>query len=299
MKSALLKLHLAVFIWGFTGILGKAITLNSGWLTWWRMLITVLSLWLLYGYKKRIQKISLKDFYRIGFVGFILALHWLCFYGSIKLSNVSIALTCLSTSGLVAALLEPVFFKRKIRTSEILLGTLTLVGVFIIYYTNLHFSTGIYIGLLAMLLTVFTSILNKKLVNDFKSETITVYQLTGGFAALTVLMPLYHFLFPTANIFPVKYDWLWLVILAWVCTIWTYFLYVAALRKITPFTMNLTLTLEPVYGIILAFALYKENESLSNYFYIGFILILLAVFLQTRSLVKKDKTDYSGNLSST
>ena len=201
MKSALLKLHIAVFIWGFTGILGRAITLNSGWLTWWRMLITVLSLWLLYGYKKRIQKISLKDFYRIGFVGFILAMHWMCFYGSIKISNVSIALTCLSTSGLVAALLEPLFFKRRVRASEILLGTLTLVGVFIIYYTNLHFSTGIYIGLLAMLLTVFTSILNKKLVNDFKSETITVYQLTGGFIALTVLMPFYHFLFPTDNTF--------------------------------------------------------------------------------------------------
>lgn len=288
-----------MFIWGFTGVLGKAITLNSGWLTWWRMLITVVTLLLIFGYKKRIQKITLKDFYRIGFVGFLLALHWLCFYGSIKMSNVSIALTCLSTSGLASALLEPLFFKRKIKTSEIFLGMLTLAGVFIVYYTNLHFSTGIYIGLLAMLLTVFTSILNKKLVNDYKSETITVYQLTGGFVALTILMPLYHYLFPTENIFPAKFDWLWLVILAWVCTIWTYFLYVAALRKITPFTMNLTLTLEPVYGIILAFALYKENESLSNYFYIGFVLILLAVFLQTRSLVKKEKLTHSGNLSNT
>ncbi len=298
MKSALLQLNLAVFIWGFTGVLGRAITLNSGWLTWWRMLITVATLLLMYGYKKRIQKINLKDFFRIGFVGFVLALHWLCFYGSIKMSNVSIALTCLSTSGLASALLEPLFFKRRIKPGEILLGLLTLSGVIIVYYTNLHFSMGIYIGLLAMLLTVFTSILNKKLVNDYKSETITIYQLSGGFLALTVLMPLYHFLFPTENIFPVKFDWLWLIILAWVCTIWTYFLYVSALRKITPFTMNLTLTLEPVYGIILAFVLYKENESLSKHFYIGLLLILLAVFLQTRLLVRQDKNQ-SGNFSST
>lgn len=297
MKTALLKLHFAVFLWGFTGVLGKAISLNSGWLTWWRMLITVITVWIIFGYQKRIQKVSKKDFFRIGFVGVILALHWLCFYGSIKLSNVSIALTCLSTSGLTSALLEPLFFRRKIRYKEVMLGTITLAGVGIVYYTNLHFSAGIYVGLAAMLLTVFTSILNKKLVNDYPSETITTYQLTGGFIGLCILMPLYNYFFPTQVVVPQKFDWLWLVILAWICTIWTYFLYVAALRKITPFTMNLTLTLEPIYGIILAFVLFKENESLSKYFYLGFILILIAVLLQTISLVKKD--NYSDKFSNT
>ncbi len=298
MKAALIRLNIAVFLWGFTGVLGKEISLNPGWLTWWRMLITVVTLWVLFGFQNRIQKISGKDFIRIGFVGFVLALHWLCFYGSIKIANVSIALTCLSTSALASALLEPLFFKRKINSREILLGLLTLLGVGIVYYTNLHFSAGIYIGLLAMVLTVLTSILNKKLVNDYRSDTITIYQLTGGFLCLSVLMPLYEYIFPAQNHIPIKLDWLWLAVLAWVCTILTYFLYVSALRKLMPFTMNLTLTLEPVYGIVLAFILFHENKKLSPYFYIGLLLIMVAVFVQTRSLVKENKTQ-SGNLSST
>lgn len=287
MKDALVRLHTAVFLWGFTGVLGRAISLNEGWLVWWRMFITAVSLWILFYFLKRIRKISLKDFLKIASIGTVLSLHWLCFYGSIKYSNVSIALTCLSTSGLLSAIIEPIFFRRRINTSEIVLGMFALAGIALIYATNLSYSTGIYVGLLAAVLTVLVSVMNKKLITGFHAETITLYQLTGGFLGLSILLPLYNFLFPSLHKTPQHFDWLWLLILSWCCTILTFMLYINSLKKVSAFTVNLTLTLEPVYGIILAFIIYHENKTLSKYFFVGFALIFIAVILQMFRLIKQ------------
>ena len=280
-------MHLAVFIWGFTGVLGRAISLNEGLLVWWRLFITVISLWVVFYFSGWIKKINRKDFFKIAAIGTVLSLHWLCFYGSIKYANVSVALTCLATSGLFSAIVEPLFFRKKINATELFLGLFALAGIAIIYFSNLEFSIGIYIGLAASLFTVLVSVMNKKLVDGYEPQTITLYQLTGGFLGLSLMMPLYNFLFPSDVLFPQNWDWLWLIILSWFCTILTFFLYIYALRKLSAFTMNLTLTLEPVYGIILAFALYNESKDLSEYFYVGFGLILLAVALQMRRLTKK------------
>ncbi len=289
MKSALIKLNIAVFLWGFTGVLGRTINLNEGWLVWWRMLLTVVSMWILFAFLKKIEKISLKQFFMVGGIGVLLSLHWLCFYGSIKYSNVSIALTCLSSSAFVSALLEPIFFRKKINPKELLYGALTVTGIALVYYGNVHFSTGVYIGLMATLLTVLVSIFSKKIVDDYKPETYVLYQLTGGLLGLSLLMPVYNHLFPSVNMVPQKLDWLWLLVLAWLCTIFTFILYTQSLKFLSAFTANITLTLEPVYGIILAFVIYKENKDLSSVFYIGFLCILLAVVLQTRSITRKPK----------
>jgi drug/metabolite transporter (DMT)-like permease len=286
-QAALLRMHLAVFIWGFTGVLGRAITLNEGLLVWWRLLITVITLWVVFYFLGWIRKIKRKDFFKIAAIGTVLALHWLCFYGSIKYANVSVALTCLATSGLFSAIIEPIFFRKRINAIELFLGLFALAGIAIIYFSNLKFSVGIYIGLAASLFTVLVSVMNKKLVDGHEPQTICLYQLTGGFLGLSLLMPLYNYLFPSKVMVPVGYDWLWLVILSWLCTIITFFLYIYALRRLSAFTMNLTLTLEPVYGIILAFVFYNESKDLSQYFYIGFGLILLAVILQMRRLTKQ------------
>ncbi|UAY54316.1 DMT family transporter [Arachidicoccus terrestris] len=287
MKQALIKLHIAVFLWGFTGVLGRSISLNEGWLVWWRMLLTVVTMWILFGSTGKIKKVSLKEFLTIGGIGVLLAMHWLCFYGSIKYANVSIALICLSGSGFVSAILEPLFFGRRINIKELFFGLLTIVGIFMIYQTNLHFSTGFYIGILACLLTVTVSILNKKIVDRYQPESFTLYQLTGGFIGLSALMLFYNHAFPAITWIPAKMEWVWLIVLAWLCTIFTFILYTQSLKKLSAFTMNLTLTLEPVYGIVLAFVIYHENKDLSNTFYIGFLFILFAVFLQTMSLAKK------------
>lgn len=287
MKAALIRLHIAVFFWGFTGILGRLISLNEGWLVWWRMLFTAITLWIYFLVSKQIQKVSLKGFLKIASIGTILSMHWLLFYGSIKYSNVSIALTCLATTGLLSAIIEPLFFRKRINIFEIVLGMFALVGIIIIYFSNLQFSVGIYIGLLSSLATVIVSVLNKKIVGGYTPQVITLYQLTGGFLGLTLLMPLYNLLLHSDFQTPQNLDWLWLFILAVFCTVLTFILYIAALKKLSAFTINLTLTLEPIYGIILAFAVFSENKYLSNYFYIGFALIIVAVFLQMRRLVKQ------------
>src|ERR1700759_1983179 len=149
MKGALVRLHTAVFLWGFTGVLGRAISLNEGWLVWWRMFITAISLWILFYSLNLIRKISIKNFLKIAAIGTVLSLHWLTFYGSIKYANVSIALTCLSTTGLLSAIIEPLFFRRNINRYELILGIFALAGIILIYATNLSFSTGIYVGLIS------------------------------------------------------------------------------------------------------------------------------------------------------
>lgn len=289
MKQALIKLHVSVFLWGFTGILGRTINLKEGWLVWWRVAITVVSMWVLFACLKKIEKISLKQFLSIGARGVLLSLHWLCFYGSIKYSNVSIALTCLSSGAFMSAILEPLFFKRKINPKEIFFGILIIAGISLVYFGNVHFSTGIFIGLAATFLSVMMSILNKKIVNNYKADTYTLYQLTGGFIGLSLLMPLYNYLFPSATIFPQKLDWVWLFVLAWFCTILSFMLFTQSMQHVSAFTANITLTLEPVYGIILAFFIYKENKDLSRFFYVGFACVLLAVLLQTRAIARNPK----------
>ena len=293
MKSSLIRLHAAVFFWGFTGILGRLITLNEGWLVWWRMFITVVILWILFFFGKKIQKVSIRNFIKIASIGTVLSLHWLLFYGSIKYSNVSIALTCLATTGLLSAIIEPLFFRKRINAKELLLGSFALAGITVIYFSNLQFSAGIYIGLLSSLALVIVSVLNKKIVGGYTSHVITLYQLTGGFLGLTILMPLYNFLLHSNIQYPQPLDWLWLFILAFCCTVLTFILYINALKKLSAFTINLTLTLEPVYGIILAFAVFHENKYLSQYFYVGFALILVAVFLQMMRIMKQEPGELS------
>jgi drug/metabolite transporter (DMT)-like permease len=287
MRKALLQLNAAVFLWGFTGVLGRLITLNETWLVWYRLLITVISLWLLYGLQKKIKKLPSRSILYISLIGTIQALHWVCFYGSIKYANVTIALTCLSTSALLSSLLEPLVLKKRFDLFEILLGLFAIAGIVIIYNTHLSFSIGIIIGLLSALLTVIVSVLNKKIIDTYEAESITLYQLTGGFAGLCIIMPVYNQLFNVPLAVPTTYDWLWLLILSWVCTIFTFFLYIRSLKNISAFTMNLTLTLEPVYGILLAFMLFRENEMFNSWFYLGFGLIVLAVAFHTMRIVMK------------
>lgn len=280
-------MHAAVFLWGFTGVLGRAITLDSVWLVWYRLLITVISLWMLHFVLKNIRKISFSSAMVIGGIGFILALHWVCFYGSIKYANVTIALTCLSTTALISALLEPLLLKKKFDLLELFLGLFAIAGIVIIYNSHIRFSFGILIGLVAAVLTVLASVLNKKIIDDYEPEQITLYQLTGGFAGLSILLPFYQYLFPGASTVPSQWDWVWLLLLSWVCTIFTFFLYIRSLKKISAFTANLLLTLEPVYGIVLAFLFYKENKLLSNWFYLGFSFIMLAVVVHMWRLVQQ------------
>ena len=280
MKKAFFQLHIAVFLAGFTGVLGKLITLNEGLLVWFRLLITVVSLGLILWVKKRLQRIALNDALRILGVGAIVAFHWVTFYGSIKYANVSVALVCFSATGFFTAFFEPLILKRKLALTEVLLGLLGIAGIYIIFDFHPQFKTGIIFGIISSMGSAIFPIFNKKLLIRFSPEILTLYELGGGLLALTLLVPVYLLVFPAGNYIPTGSDWLWLLILAWFCTVLSFDLQLNALKKITPFTANLTYNLEPVYGIILAFLFFQENEHLKTAFYYGAALILLAIVLQ-------------------
>lgn len=284
MKKAFIQLHIAVFLAGFTGILGKLITLNEGLLVWYRLLISVATLWLLAMITKQKIRIPARTILQIFGVGAVAALHWVTFYGSIKYANVSIALVCFSSVGFFTAIMEPMVFRTSIDIKELLLGLLAIVGIFCIFHFDPAYKTGIIIGIISAFLGSFFPILNRLLLRHTDSQVLTLYELSGGLLFLTCLLPAYLEMFPTTYKVPNLSDWLWLLVLGWVCTVLAINLSMSALRKISAFTVNLSYNLEPVYGILLAFAVLGENKYLSSGFYVGLALILVAIILQMASL---------------
>ena len=296
MKKAFIQLHVAVFLAGFTAILGKLITLHEGMLVWYRMLITAVTLFALLYFRKELQRLSVKDAFKLFGVGAIVALHWVSFYGSIKYSNVSVSLTCLSAIGFFTAFLDPIIMRRRIDVVEVFLGALAIAGIYLIFDFYPEYKLGILFGIISALLASLFPIFNKNLLQKFSATTVTLYEMGGGFIALTFIMPLYLKIFPAKYYLPTTSDWLWLLVLAWVCTVLTFILALNALKKISPFTANLAYNLEPVYGIILAFIIFNENKYLSAGFYYGLGLILLAVILQMTRVVLKLKKDKKMNM---
>jgi len=276
---------------GFTGILGKLITLNEGLLVWYRLMITAVTLWVLFYFSRKIERIAGRELLKLFGVGFIAAIHWVTFYGSIKYANVSVALVCFSATGFFTALLEPLILRTRFSVQETLLGLMVMAGIYIIFHFDPEYKTGIILGILSALLGSLFPIYNRKFVERHRSETITLYELTGGFITLSLLMPLYIWLFPAGHFWPTLPDFLWLLALSWFCTVLAFQLSVNALKKISAFTVNLSYNLEPVYGILLAFIVYKENKYLGTSFYIGLGLILLSVVLQTVRVYRARKVN--------
>jgi drug/metabolite transporter (DMT)-like permease len=280
LKKAFLQLHFAVILAGFTAILGKLITLNEGLLTAYRMLLTVVILATILFFRKQLKKLSWKNTLTLFGVGAIISLHWVSFYGSIKYSNVSVSVTCLSTIGFFTSLFEPLIRRRRVDFVEVFLGMLAIAGVYLIFNFYPEYKTGIIFGIISAMLACLFPILNKTLLNKFSPNTVTLYEMSGGFIALCFILPVYLQFFPAAYFIPTSSDWLWLLILAGVCTVFAFNLSLQALKHISAFTTNLTYNFEPVYSIILAFIIFKENKFLGAGFYFGFALILFAVSLQ-------------------
>lgn len=287
MKRALIQLHIAVFLWGFTAVLGWLISLNEGMLVWWRMTLTVSTLWILLGFRGRVERIPLSSILPMFGAGSLVVMHWVLFYGSIKYANASIALVCLSSAGLFTALLEPWLLGRKWELQEILLGLLCIAGIYCIFHFDPHYKTGIILGILSALMSCLFTIANKKLLYGHSAYSVTVFELSGGWVFWTLAIPFYLHFFPVASFFPNWADLGWLLILSWLCTVLAYTLSLHALKEITPFTLTLTYNLEPVYGIILAFLVFHENRYLGPGFYLGFGLIILSVCLQMWRLMRR------------
>lgn len=281
MKKAFAQLHIAILLAGFTGVFGKLISLNEGLLTWYRLFLSGSIFWLFLFVAGRLKKISFYDFLKIGGSGLLLALHWVFFYGSIKYSNISVGVVCFSLTGFFTALLGPVFSRKKISTTELFLSGITLLGIALIFQFDTLYRTGIIMGIISSIVVSVFTIANERLTNNFDTETITVYEMLGGWLGLSFLMPLYLHISPAASLWPSISDMFYLLILSVVCTIVMYSLITQSLRKISAFTVNLSFNLEPVYSIILAMLIFNENRHLTPAFYAGLSLILLSVILTT------------------
>lgn len=289
-----LHLHLIVFIWGFTAILGALISIDALPLVWWRMFLAVgfILLWLLV--KNKFEYIPKRKILLMLFLGLVIAVHWLTFFKAIKVSNVSVTLACISTGALFTSFLEPIFFKRKIIGYEVFFGILVVIGLYTIFSVETQYIYGIILALTSAFLSALFSVLNGKLAKQYDSTNISFYELLGGVLCFTLVL-LFTGEF-SQNLFSLSAnDWLYLGILSSICTAYAFIASVQILKHLSPYTVMLTINLEPIYGIILAVLIFKDKEKMSSEFYIGAGIILATVILN--GVVKHFKTKKEGQKS--
>lgn len=282
MKEAFIKLHLSIVLAGFTGLFGKLISLNEGLLVWYRMMFAAIMLYLILKLSNKLLAIPAKEQLKIAGTGFILGLHWVFFYGSIKMANVSVGVVCFSLVGFFTALLEPLIIKRRFRVKELMFSLITVAGIVLIFQFDMRYRAGIIVGIISSALAALFTITNKKVGAKHPSRMMLLYEMAGGFLGLTCLLPLYLHYFPVDTILPDMKDFLYLLLLALVCTIGLYLMQIQVLKTVSAFTVNLSYNLEPIYSIILAMLFFGEAKELNTAFYIGLAFIILSVLLQTR-----------------
>ncbi|WP_088323134.1 DMT family transporter [Polaribacter tangerinus] len=273
-----LLLHFIVFIWGFTAILGALITIDAIPLVWYRMLLAVLFIVLYFVWKRKSFKTDKKSLLKFFITGVIIALHWIFFFKAIKVSNVSVALVTMSTGAFFTAFIEPLFFKRKLKFIEIFLGLIVILGLYIIFNFESQYKLGIIYALIASFLGALFAVLNGLFVKMYEASSISLYQLFFGVVFITV------YLFFT-NGFSVSFfkvslsDWWYLLLLSSICTAYAFIASVKIMKFLSPYTVMLTINLEPVYAIILALLIFKEKEQMSSSFYFGASIVLFVVLL--------------------
>ncbi|NUO75225.1 DMT family transporter [Lysobacter sp. 5GHs7-4] len=282
--KAQVQIHFCVLLWGFTAILGKLISLPALPLVWWRMLIVVAALALLPKVWRGLRAMPARLLWSYAGIGVLVALHWLTFYGAIKLANASVAATCIALATVFTALIEPKLAKRRFSKRELALGVAVLPGVALVVGGVPHgMRLGVAVGALSALLVALFSSLNKRLVEHGDPLTVTALELGAGTLALTALAPVMPLLFPAFAgellVLPGARDAALLVLLSLVCTLLPFALSLVALRHMTAFAAQLAINLEPVYAIVLAIALLGEQRELSTLFYVGVAIILSAVFV--------------------
>ena len=273
-----LHLHFIVFIWGFTAVLGDLITIAAVPLVWFRMLLGSIFVLIYIRFTKRKLKISLKSLVIFALIGSLIALHWLAFFKAVKVSNVSITLAMMSTGAFFTSLLEPIFFKRKIIKYEVVFGLIVIVGLYIIFKVETAYLTGILFALLCSFLGALFSIFNGMIVKTYDATIISFYELFFGVVFITI------FIFSTDG-FNVSFfdlsstDWIYILLLASVCTAYAFIAAVHIMKWISPYTLMLTTNMEPVYGIILALLILGDKEYMNPTFYLGALIILMTVIV--------------------
>ena len=284
-----LHLHFLVFIAGFTAILGEVISLSSIALVWHRMLIAFVLTFLFLIYRKYNLRVTLRDFIKFSLAGIIIALHWITFFEAIEQSNISITLAMFSTGAFFASLFEPIFFKRKIRTVEIILGCIVICGVFIILRANINSFTGVLLGVVSALLASLFSVFNGKLVQDNNPFLISFYEFLSGVVFILVYLIFSDNLSDLAITSFFSYDYFYVFILGSICTAYAFIASIHILKFLSPYTLVLTYNLEPVYGILLAIFIFPETEKMQFSFYIGTVIIISTIIINSSLKIKNNK----------
>ncbi len=294
-----LHLHLLVFIAGFTAILGKLITIKAIPLVWYRMLIAGV---IMFGYIKisKIKlKISLKTFFKFAVAGIVVAMHWITFFGAIDVSNVSITLIMFSTGAFFASFIEPIIYKRKIIWYEIIFGIIVIIGVSIIMNSEFKYINGIILGVISAFLSSLFAVLNGKFVENYDATTISFYEFICGVVFISIYLIFAENGFGKEDFFFLSTnDWIYIGILASVCTAYAFIASTHIMRYISPYTVVLTYNLEIIYGILLALLLFPIDEKMTPGFYYGSLLVVATVL--ANGIIKnkrKRKSDVGINVS--
>lgn len=281
-------LHIIVLIFGFTGILGKLIETDSYLLVWYRVGIALIAILGYFFITKHSLKITRKLLFKILLVGVVIAVHWITFFEAIKQSNVSIALVCFSSSTLFTSLIEPFYFKRKIKPYELIFGLLIIVGLYFIFSFEFSYLNGMLLSFFSAALASWFTVLNGMLVKETNAKTISFYELLGAFSIVSIYLIGANGL----NFSAYKISWTdfkWLLILGTVCTAFAFIVSVEVMKKISPYTVTISVNLEPIYSIILALLIWPETETMSSGFYLGTIIVLVTIFLN--AYFKRNKID--------
>ena len=273
-----LHLHFIVFIWGFTAILGALISIDAIPLVWYRMSLAVVFIAIYFFIRKKSFKVDKNGLLKFAISGIIIAIHWITFFKAIKVSNVSVALVTMSTGAFFTSIIEPIFFKRKIKPIEILLGLLVIMGLYIIFNFQSQYTLGIIYALISAFLSALFAVLNGLFIKKYDANIISFYQLLFGALGITLYLLFTQKI--SIEFFQVSTnDWLYLIILSSFCTAYAFIASVQVMKYLTPYTVMLTINLEPIYAIILALIVFGEKEQMSTEFYYGAFIVLFVVLL--------------------
>lgn len=278
-----LKLHFIIFIWSFTAILGVLITIDAIELVFYRTAIAALGMGVVMLFMKKPFVIRKRDILKLLGTGALVGIHWITFFMSAKVSKISVCLAGIATCSLFTAFIEPLFTKQKIKIYEVGLGVLVIIGLYIIFKFEYNHVLGLSLALVSSVLAAVFSVLNGKFAKVYDSTTVTFYEMTGGAIIALIALPIYNYFYPAEDgimlHLPSMTDFGYLLILSLVCTVYAFYGCIQVMKHLSVFYVNLSINMEPVYGIVLAMLIFGEKEQMTDGFYLGAGMILLSVLL--------------------
>ena len=281
-RTDYLKLHFIVFLWGFSAILGKLVSIPAVEMVFYRSILAAMGMGIVMLATKGTFEVSKAALLKLILIGFIVALHWVAFFASARVANVSVSLVGFATNSLWTALLEPWINRTRIKKFELMLGFVVLFGLYVIFSFDFQYKLGLLLGVLAGFTSAVFAVFNSKMVKHVPAYTITFYEMIGAFIGLALFFPLYKMTWAPGNVLhllPATMDWVYIALLAGVCSVYAYSTAVELMKKISVFLIQLALNLEPIYGIIMAVIIFGSEEKMGANFYVGALIIMSAVLL--------------------